>query len=244
MLWKTSRLGDFRLEARDGAIGEFRDCLFEDTDWSVRWFVIDTGTWLPGRRVLFPPSAVGTGQAEDQVLTLAATRDQVRDSPPLDADAPVSRRYEERLVDYYGWPAYWLGMPYPAAGPAPELTPPPSDLPEVEVPGDQHLRSTRDLTGCYVNARDGDIGHLDDFLLDPEGWAIRYVVVDTRNWWPGKRVVLLPRALGPIDRGGRSANVELTRDQVRSGPEYDPDRTIDRAWEESYHRHHGYPVYW
>ena len=244
MLWKTSRLGDFRLEARDGAIGEIRDCLFEDADWSVRWLVIDTGTWLPGRRVLLAPSQVGTDQADAQVLALAATRDQVRDSPPLEADAPVSRRYEESLVDYYGWPAYWLGMPYPIAGPAPAVTPPLGDLPESAVPRDDHLRSAGEMTGYYVHARDGDIGHVDDFLLDPDGWTIRYIVVDTRNWWPGKRVVILPKALGGVDWGARTARVELTRDQIRAAPEYDPDGTIDRVWEESYFRHHGYPGYW
>ena len=109
---------------------------------------------------------------------------------------------------------------------------------------DDHLRSTGDMTGAYVHATDGDIGHIDDFLLDPDGWTIRYLVVDTRNWWPGKRVLIVPRTLEDVDWTGRAARVNLSREQIRNGPEFDPSQTIDRAWEERYHAHHDLPRYW
>lgn len=240
MLWKASSLGDFHLEAKDGAIGAITDCLFDETDWSVRWLVVDTGRWLPGRKVLIAPDQVDASAAERRTLALGITQEQVRESPPLDEAAPVSRGYEEEVAQHYGWPGYWMGLAYPAMPVAPE----PAPYRETEAHRDPDLQSTNDVTGYHLHARDGSIGHVDDFLIDPEGWAVRYLVVDTRNWWPGKQVLVAPRALIAVNRLDRSAEVDLTKDQIREGPEYDPGRTVDRAWEERYLGYHGYPVYW
>ena len=245
MLLNASRVGAYAVEARDGAIGSIRDLLVDEAGWAVRWLVIDTGTWLPGRQVLFPPSHVGLERAETGTFTLEASREEVRASPPLDADQPVSRRYEERLTMHYGWPAYWLGLPYAPAEPSPGEPPPVvEDLSDPEPPGDPRLRSTRDTVGCHIHARDGSIGHIDDFLVDTDAWVVRYLVVDTRNWWPGKLVLVPPAALTGIDWSDRAAEVNLTRDQIRNGPEYDPGATLDREWERRYLGYHGYPIYW
>ncbi len=120
MLWRTSALGDFRLEATDGAIGAIRDSLFDDRDWILRWFVVDTGTWLSGRKVLLAPGQVELTDSDPRTLALGITREQVRASPPLDSDAPVSRHYERRLTEHYGWPDYWAGITRPALPVSPE----------------------------------------------------------------------------------------------------------------------------
>ncbi len=100
------------------------------------------------------------------------------------------------------------------------------------------------MTGYHLHARDGAIGHIDDFLLDPDGWALRYIVVDTRDWWPGKQVLIVPKALAGINWGDRHVELDLTREQVRNGPEFDPSQTMDRDYEERYLGYYGYPVYW
>ena len=109
---------------------------------------------------------------------------------------------------------------------------------------DPHLRSTDEMTGYHIGATDGAIGHIEDFLLDPDGWVVRYVVVDTGSWWAGKPVLLIPAAITGVSWGERTAEVLLTREQIRNGPEFDPSQTVDRAFEERYFGYYGYPVYW
>jgi hypothetical protein len=227
LFWTATRLGDFELQATDGPIGAIRDALLDGDDWTVRWFVVDTGTWLPGRNVLVAPARIDASATESLQLRLDIDRERVRASPPFEPGEPVSRQYEERLVDHYGWQSYWTGVGHPA---------PP--------PGEAYLRSTDALIGCHIHARDGRIGHVDDLLIDPEGWAVRYLVIDTGAWWPGKRVLLVPRALAPAPAEGRTLQVELTREQVRNGPAFDPEQTIDRALEEKFLGYYGYAVYW
>jgi hypothetical protein len=237
MLWRASSLGDFGLEASDGAIGAIRDCLFDDRTWAVRWFVADTGAWLPGRKVLLAAAQVEAAEADPPALRLRLTRDEVKASPPLESEEPVSRRYEAELTRHYGSPDYWTGIDRPSQ-------PMPPGVAEAEGHVDVHLRSTDEMTGYRIGARDGAIGHIEDFLLDPGGWAIRYLVAATGGWWLGRQVLLVPSAITGVSWGDRTAEVDLTRDQIKDGPEFDPSQTVDRAFEERYFGYYGYPVYW
>jgi hypothetical protein len=242
MLWRTSDLGRLRLEATDGAIGAIVDTLFDEASWTVRWLVVDTGSWLPGRKVLLAPGE--TRLSDDHAaLRLGLTRQAVRDAPPLASEAPVSRHYETRLAAHYGWTEYWTGPPL-AALPVPELPEPPEEPAPDEPPEAPPLRSTGDMTGCHIHARDGTIGHIDDVLVDPATWRIRYVVVDTGNFWPGKQVLVVPRALTGIDWVERTAEVDLTRDQVRNGPAFEPGQILDLDFEARYRAYYGYPLDW
>jgi hypothetical protein len=237
MLWRASSIGDFALEASDGAIGAVRDCLFDDRRWTVRWFVTDTGTWLPGRKVLIAASQLTATDGDPPALRLPLTRDEVRASPPLEADAPVSRHYEAELRRHYGAADYWLGTDRPSQ-------PMPPGVVEAEGHVDWNLRSTDEMTGYHVGARDGPIGRIEDFLLDASGWAIRYLVVGTGGWWSGRQILLVPAAVSGVSWGERTAETDLTREQIRNGPGFDPSQTVDRAFEERYFGYYGYPAYW
>ncbi|MEY9773696.1 PRC-barrel domain-containing protein [Sinorhizobium fredii] len=187
-------------------------------------------------------------------LAVGVTREQVKNSPELDFDAPVSRRQERTLYSYYGWNPYWSPPTYFAAGDrAPVVPPQPGeaegDLPgfsesETEAAGDPHLRSVHEVTGYYVHAKDGDIGHVEDFVIDSDAWGIRYVAVDTVNWWPGKKVLISPVAFTGVSWGRRTVDVDLTREQVQGAPEYLPGQVVDRAYEAIYHDYYGYSYYW
>jgi hypothetical protein len=109
--------------------------------------------------------------------------------------------------------------------------------------GDQHLRSTREVIGYHVQARDGEIGHIADLLMDDERWALRYLIVDTRNWWPGKEVVVAPPWITAVSWKDRAVMVDLTRDAIKASPEYDPAR-LTRDYEQQLHRHHERAGYW
>ncbi len=234
----------------DGSIGSVSDLLFEDTSWAVRWVVVDTGTWLSGRKVLLPPSSLGRLELEPQEFAVELSRRQVEESPEVDFDAPVSRQLETRVYSHYGWGPYWEYpplMPVGVAGVAPlPLADEVQQRPERrdEPTGDPHLRSVTEVTGYYVHATDGDIGHVEEVLVEQERWAIRYVMVDTRNWWPGRKVLVAAGSVGDIDWSAQKISVDLTRDQVKSSPEYDPAAALERRDEERLNAHYGLTPYW
>jgi hypothetical protein len=184
------------------------------------------------------------------LLNVSITRQQVTDSPSIDTDRPVSRRMELQYLRHYGLPPYWgaaslWGTAALPAGmiPAPA---PPTDVASEEGPGDDetHLRSCREVTGYALQATDGDLGHVEDFLFDDLDWAVRYVVVDTRNWWFGRKVIIPPEWVDSIDWSARMLSVDVSRDAVKQAPAYDATEHVNRQWEADYHAHHGRPPYW
>jgi hypothetical protein len=242
MLREVKQLHGAVLHASDGEIGEVEEVLFDDAQWTVRYLVVDTGGWLTGRKVLIPPIALGELDWDRRLLNVNLTRDQVEQSPAAETDKPVSRQWEADYYDYYLWPRYWGGsagsagtggiwFPVPISGSA--LTPQQEADERARHVGDAHLRSTREVTGYEIVALDGHLGHVDDFLVDDSTWVIRYLAVDTRDWWPGKKVLLPPDWIGPTLWPERTVAlaVTVTRDQVRNGPEWHPHEPISPAFE-------------
>jgi PRC-barrel domain len=245
MLWNASVFNGYAIEAGDGRLGTVSDFLVEDASWMIRWLVVDTGNWLSGRKVLLPPSVLGQPDAGLRQLPVKLTMQQVKDSPDVDTDRPVSRQSEIHVYHYYGWDPYW-GSGYMSGGalPAPPFlsAPTPRDSVGVNAPrthGDPHLRSIEAVTGYHIHATDGEIGHVEDFLVDDVGWRVRYVAVDTRNWWPGKKVLISPRSVREIDWANRLMHLDVDRQKVKDSPAYDPTKTVDQAYEERFYNHYG-----
>lgn len=241
-----------RIEATDGDIGRVRDVLFDDEQWTVRWLVVDTGGWLPGRQVLLPPSVCERVDWGASRVRVDLTRDRVANSPPVSADRPVSRQVERDQLGYYGWPYYWSLGPVLGGPAAPfvaeamrrggEQEQRPRAAHEQahtnEPHGDVHLRSAREVTGYAVRARDGEIGRVDDFVLDDERWAVRYVVVDTRPWWFGGHVLMPPRLVREVSWDGRRIEVDVGRERIRAAPEWKPRTPITPAYEQRLTEHY------
>ncbi len=258
-----------RIQATDGEIGKVHEFLFDDEHWAIRYLMVDTGGWLSGRRVLISAAALDTVDWQASALAVKLTRQQVEHSPDITTDQPVSRQHELVLADYYGYAPYWGGVGlwggggYPMGlwgagatgagtfgmGDQPTAPGTPSAIvagalqreATEEEHGDQHLRSTREVTGYTIQALDDDIGHVDDFIVDDETWAIHYIVVDTHNWWPGKHVLVSPRWISAVSWENHTIHVDLRKEQVKSGPEYDPARMLNRADLERLHQHYGRP---
>lgn len=251
---RSSDIRSYGLRATDGAIGHIDDLLFDDEHWGLRWVVVDTGTWLPGRKVLLPPSALGSPDPSKQEYAIDLSRERIEAAPELETDAPVSRQLETDIYAHYDWAPYWYGgFGYPVAAAAPVGTsaaPPPgagdTDVPRSEQApeGDPHLRSANEVTGYYVEATDGSIGHVEDFLIDEGAWAIRYLMIDTKNWWPGKMVLISPHWLRDIAWDERRVFVEAQREKVKGAPEFEPSMTLDREYEERLYTHYGHQPYW
>lgn len=245
VVYRVSTLNGFTLKSRDGDIGHVSDFYVDDRHWAIRYLVADTGGWLAHRKVLISPYALGGISTEAGNVTINLTRRQIEDSPSLDSDKPVSRQYEELYHGHFGWPMYWNG-PY-TGGAYPIFMRDPEDWTESAVtvpPSDPHLRSTNDVHGHHVQANDSEIGHIDDFLIDDETWSIRYLVVDTRNWWPGKKVLVSPAWMERVSFDDKKVFAHLNRDVIREAPEYVPGMPLTREFETRLHQHYQRPGYW
>lgn len=259
MLRRVDHLHNVRLGANDGELGSVDDLLFDDQRWIVRYLVVDTGGWLSGRRVLISPISITAVRWDDQRIDVALTQRQVEQSPDISTDLPVSRQKEQEYFNYYGYPPYWGGagawgagwypgaLAYPGAvvpyTPVPPTSPATGQFPTQDE-GDPHLRSTREVDGYTIQARDGDLGHVADFLIDDESWALRYLVVDTRTWWPGKQVLITPRWISEVSWAEQRVRVDLPRAVIKRAPEYDPAVPLSRDYEARLHAYYKQPAYW
>ncbi len=261
MLRRFNDLRGYTIGATDGDIGGVEDIYFDDLGWTVRYFVVDTGGWLSGRRVLLSPSVVRETEAAGRRMRTDLTRRQVEESPSIDTAKPVSRQEESALQAYFGYPSYWAGpyrwgpyaYPYPlVAGAAPELVTEASggtrgaeELAARERESqDQHLRSARTVAGYGIRAIDGDLGHVEDFLIDEQDWAIRYLVVDPRSWWPGPHVLVGTDWIRAVSWEDSVVEVDVTREAVRNAPRYEPTGAFGRDEETRLYEHYRRPGYW
>jgi hypothetical protein len=225
---RISAFNGYNIEAPDGNVGYISDGLFEDDSWRLRWFVINVGSWMMGRKILIHPSALGQPDVRQRAFSVTLSRAQAEASPELSSDPPVSLQMYRMPSDYYAYDQPWIGGIYgddglgPSAG-ARSMT---SGRQNHEAPpvGDLHLRSVAEVTGYHIHALDGDIGHIEDFLVDDESWMLDYAIVDTKNWGFGKHVLVSPTELGEINWAQRYIRVELTRYKIKCGPSWkEPD---------------------
>jgi hypothetical protein len=221
MLHQARNLQGDAIVAKDGPIGELKDLYFDDERWAVRYLVVDTGRWLPGRKVLLSPACVDSHASTEDEIKVALTREQVEHAPGIEADKPVSRQYEEAHARYYGYPEYWAAAGMAGVGPIP---PPAAEtgpqaeraLKEAERKAEQsHLRSTAEVMGYAIEAADGTAGRIDDFMVDDQNWRVDALLVDTREWVPGGRVLVSPSAIERIDWMKRAVRVRMTREAIK-----------------------------
>jgi len=266
MLRQFKDLLDLSLTATDGEIGDVKDLYFDDDAWTIRYLVVDAGSWLSSRKVLISPIAAGKPDWTKKLLPVALNREQVKNSPAVDTEMPVTRQHETDYLDYYSYPYYWGGMGLWGSGGYPSMLLPgyagygsaaatraESDSAQArtearqrrtESESDPHLRSCEAVVGYHIEASDGEIGHVQGLLVDEESWAIRYVVVSTSNWWFGHDVLVAPQWIQSVSWSEQTVSVDLTRDALKQAPWYDPELPLSREMEIAVHKHYGRAGYW
>ena len=248
MLRAFSDLKNLSLGATDGEIGTVKDAYFDDRHWTLRYLVATTGSWLSGRTVLLAPNAIRGVNWESQRVDLDLTLEQIRNAPGIDVDKPVSRQQEAAYLDYFGYPYYWAGPTWSGLGvtsdahiAAAEMTRRADETTRAERDEDRddpHLRSANEVHGYAIAAQDGEIGSVKDFLFDDANWSLRYFVLDTRKWLPGRKVLISTDWIESVSWETRTVGVAMLREEVRASPEYDPD-DLTPEHEEVLHRHYG-----
>ncbi len=249
MLRSVESMKNHVLLAEDGEIGRCKDVIFDDRYWTVRYMLADTGKWLPKRKVLISPISLGEPDWQSGRIPVRLTKEQIEKAPGLDEDAPVSRQHEEEYFRYYGWSYYWTGVGvwgmYGRPRPLSKQQPPESKDATTEAEaGKTNLRSANEVIGYHIQATDGEIGHVEDFIIDDETWTLRYMVIDTRNWLPGRKVLISPAWTDSVDWAERRVSVVMTRKQVEESPEYDPGAPVNREYEARLYDYYGRPLYW
>lgn len=252
MLHQAKDLSDLTIVAADGSsIGAVTDLYFDDQTWTIRYLVVDVGSWLTRRKVLISPLAAGEPAWDAKVLPVALTRAQIKNSPDIDTDKPVTRQHESDYLSYYNYPYYWAGMGLVGAGLNPPMllvdgagTDGHAETDQANSDNDHHLRSAKAVRGYHIHAIDGTIGHVTDLLVDEASWSIRYLVVRTGNWWLGHDVLLTPQWIGSVSWEEQSMTVDLTRDALKRAPCYDRALPLTRDMEAAVHRHYERPAYW
>jgi sporulation protein YlmC with PRC-barrel domain len=245
MLIKGKELKGYQLKSTDGTIGSAREFYFDDHYWSIRYLVAKTSGWLSNKKVLLSPYSVTAIDPVTETVSLALTKKQIEDSPSIDEDEPVSLQWENSYYDYYGYPAYWGGpfmwgyYPYPQRDSAKW-----SSWDMTRSPWDRHLRSTHQVTGYHIHASDGEIGHIEDFIIDEETWAIRYLVVATTNFWPGKKILVSPQWIASISWETQEVFCDLSRDKIKDSPAYDDASAITREDEVGLYGYYDRDGYW
>jgi hypothetical protein len=255
MLQSLKEIISWNIGVKDGEIGGVHDFVFDEREWGIRYLVVDTGKWLPGRKVLVSPAAIESVDQKSNTLNLDLTKEKLKEGPAFDKTLPLSGKEEEEMVFYYSWPAYWgppgqFGRPVMVsptkveeeATPTQQAAPGSDAAPPREK--EPHLRSTDEITGYKILAKDGEIGRAVDFLADDEEWRIRYMVVDTGNWLPGKKVLIAPDWIRALIWEDSKVDVDLEKEAIKKAPEFDPSSAIDRDYESELYNHYGHKKYW
>jgi hypothetical protein len=245
MLSKVKNLKGYKLDSLDGEIGKVKEFYFDDRHWTIRYLVANTGTWLTGRQVLISPYALVMINNPEQNIAIDLTREQIKASPSLDSDKPVSSQFEDSYYGYYGWPPYWSG-PY-SWGPYPHIERNREKWGQINPGGkawDRHLRSTNAVNSYNIEALDGVIGHVEDFIIDDETWAIRYLIINTGTWWPGKKVLVSPQWIERVSWSQSTVFVNLSRQTIKESPEYTDESLLTRDYEIGLHGHYNRKGYW
>jgi len=251
MLHTFKEMTGYAIHAAGDDVGKVKDYYFDDSKWVIRYLIVETGSWLESRKVLLSPMAVTRINHEDKTFSVSINSEQVKHSPSIDTQKPVSRQYEIEYIDYYGYPAYWEGNALwgvyanpmiPANADAPVIL----EKKNVSSPTqyDHHLRSCEVVIGNSIAALDGDIGHLEEMLIDEDTWAIRYLIINTSNWGLGHQVLIAPQWIESIRWPEAKIHVDVTRQTIKDAPVFNPAEGLNPQQEKALFSHYQRKGYW
>ncbi|MEO5645667.1 MAG: PRC-barrel domain-containing protein [Bacteroidia bacterium] len=239
----------YTIKGTDGEIGKVEEFYFDDRTSTIRYMVVKTGGWFSEKKVLISPDSFQKAEWESKTFSVNLTQEKIKNSPDIDTDKPVSRQHEELMRGYYSWPdyygngygmfGYWgLGMwGYPVAD---ERTK--EEMNEMNAKehanDNPHLRSTHEVKGYNIHATDGDIGEVEDFIIDDATWKVHFLVVDTGHWFSGKKVLISPDRIKEIDWETGAVIIDTTVSHVKISPEYDPKQELTESYTGILHDHY------
>jgi hypothetical protein len=249
MMRSLKNLERYRTSTTDGELGIVANFLLDDDQWTIRYLVVDTGGLLGGRHVLVSPISFGLIDWSNRRFHLTLSTDKLKNGPSVDLEKPVSRQHEAELQSYYGYPPYWgsPGLWGPGTMPGPLAALPTPTAARLETADtsvdDVHLRSANELRTYDIQGTDGAVGHVADFIIEDETWRLPYLVVDTSKWWMGEKVLIAPQWASRVSWEEGKVHLDLSRDQIKHSPTWNPDAPVNHAYEERHYDFYGRPAY-
>jgi len=235
MLINLNQLTACQIEANDGTLGHVKDVYFDDKHWVVRFLKVDTHAWMPlSQKVLLSPISVLNVNHQQETIRVGMTKEMIKECPKPEAHQPVSREFEKKYFDYFGYQYYWAGASLWADYAQPsalierdlvvqvrEKTPPKKNE-------DNHLRSAQEIKHYDVIEVDAKKGQVIDFIFDSIDWSVKYLVLDTCSWLPtGKKVLITPGLIDKMRWSSGTVNCRLSFDELENCPEFVPDKLND-----------------
>jgi hypothetical protein len=248
MLRSLKDLQNYKIHAKDGDLGSVHSFLFDDLSWSLKYLVVDTGKWLPGKKVLISPFDIDDLLWKDKIMNLRLKIDDIENSPSINDKQPVYLQMQEqkrkKLSSTTIIPA--VGTPIPTYVTLNEDL----QLNEITKHAEKnnintHLRSSLEVMGYHMNATDGEIGYLDDIIIEDNlTWKIHYIIIYIGNWLTGKKVIVSPNWIDNIHWENKLIDIDLTKEKVEESPEYNPSEPVNREYETVLYDYYGKPKYW
>jgi len=225
----------YNVEMLDGPSGKAKDFLFDEESWIVRYLEIEYGSFFQGKRILIPNTFLKDPDWNKKQFPVNLSQQDLESCPDLDERTPVSRAYEKSLSEYYGIDDYWPTIYAPPMGITPYFPPRPLRSPSKivdESDMDTSLRSFKEVKGYHIRATDGKLGHVEDMIVDDADWQVVYLIVDTSNWLPWSKVVILSIDwLDKISYTNQEVTINLKSEHIKHAPEYDPSHPIEMDYE-------------
>jgi hypothetical protein len=244
MFYEMKSFKKYSLCGLDGSIGKVKDVLFNDQKWDVRYLVADTGNWLRERQILIKPEFLASVDHDLHCITVKLTRKQIEDSPPLSSDKPVNCQYDKEYNRFFGFMEGLNSLPIMKSGKTDLDRQSEEEILEDERSWDQHLRSLSASTGLVIEAMDGEVGSIEDFIVEDKNWNVRYLVIKTLKWWPGKKLLVSPQWITMINWGTSKLFVNINREPFKELQEYTSLDVLTRDYEIKLHKLCSRDGYW
>ncbi|WP_332698676.1 PRC-barrel domain-containing protein [Halalkalibacter lacteus] len=220
MLYKASTIQSCTVQATDGDLGKVKDLYFDSEKWTIRYLVVDTLKWLPGKRVLVSPVSFDNVELDNNNISIFSSTDEIKNSPSVEEHQPITRVKELELHSYYGWSPYWVGGGLWGPGNLPLLSTKEDQQYVTEMEDDQSfLRSVNELRGQVFGYNVKGIDHEElgtvvDFVIDDNSWVVHYLIIDTGDWLPGRKVAISPESIDSIDWVAKDITINLRAAEV------------------------------
>ena len=241
----------YNIETYDQVTGEIKDFLFDDEYWIIRYVDAGLGINLPDRRVLVPQTFLKETDWDTQNFKVTLSREGLATCPALDKFQPISRLYEEELNKHYRIANYWarnynspnnevdkmthFNLPDQKFNAAPKL------IKENQM--DTNLRSFNEILGYDILTPDGNLGCVEDLLIDSDNWEIISIILDTSKNQPwSKKVIIASTWIEEISYMDRQIKISLAIKEVENAPEYDPLAPVNEVLEKRFYNYLGKPI--
>lgn len=236
---------DYTICSKDGTIGKIKDMLFDDQKWRIRYMVADAGNWLIGNKVLISPQFMVELDREKQCINVDLLNKQIAASPSASSDVPVNRQYDRDFfqIQESAWSAFFLLNGDKTITTDLDRKAREERLAEAHS-WDSHLRSAMALQGVKFEATDGEIGVVDDLIIDSKTWAIRYLIINTGNWWEGHKVLVAPPWIDKMNWGTSKIHVNIEREAFKALEEFSSIEMLTRDYETRLHQSCNRIGYW